>query len=374
MKKIITDLRIRNTIAIIFPVIHKQGLICLSYTLIYLLFINISLAQSRPDQLSLKDRILPVSEKHFFKTEGYYNWCPSMIKTKDGLYHLFYSAWKKEYGFGGWLTRCEIAHATSRQATGPWTIVGTVLKGAGKGHWDAITAHNPKIKYFEGKYYLYYISTNLGDKDYTETELTQTGQTFYSHPNWAILRKNQRTGVAVSDNINGPYKRMDQPLIEPSGPITTLTVNPAITQGKNGKYFLIVKGDKPNETRFIRNQAIAIGDHPSGPFTIQPKPVIDYIDTEDMSMWYDKKRDYYYGVFHSTSGFIGLVSSPDGLNWYKAKDYNLMPKQLLMASGGIQKYDRIERPFIYTENGEPKVLSLALKKGDDSFIVFIPLV
>ncbi|MBT7093458.1 MAG: hypothetical protein HN936_09440, partial [Bacteroidetes bacterium] len=71
----------------------------------------------------------------------------------------------------------------------------------------------------------------------------------YSHPNWAILRPNQRTGVAVSSSLSGPWTRMEQPLIEPSGPITTLTVNPAITQGKDGKYYLVVKGDKPNEER-----------------------------------------------------------------------------------------------------------------------------
>ncbi|WP_346238460.1 glycoside hydrolase family protein [Niabella insulamsoli] len=340
-----------------------------------LIYLNgfISFGQERADQLELKARIGQVGEANFFKTEGYYNWCPSILKTEDGVYHLFYSTWKKEYGFGGWLTRCEIAHATSENPTGPWKPVGTVLQGAGKGHWDAITAHNPKIKYFEGKYYLYYVSTNLGDKAYTEEEITQTGQTFYSHPNWAILRKNQRTGVAVADNINGPYKRMDHPLIEPSGPITTITVNPAITQGKDGRYFLIVKGDKPNETRFIRNQAIAIGDSPIGPFKIQPEPVIDYLDTEDISMWYDKKLDYFYAIFHATSGFIGLVSSPDGMHWSKAKDYRLMPKELKMTSGEVRKYDRMERPFVFVEEGKPKVLSLALKKGDDSFIVFIPI-
>jgi len=341
---------------------------------LWLLLICTSLrAQERQDLLSFKDRIQPVTEVNFFKTEGYYNWCPSMLKDKNGVFHLFYSRWKKEHTFSGWLTHSEIAHATAKTPLGPWKVVGTVLTGRGKGYWDAITMHNPKIEYFNGKYYLYYISTNFGDKDFTEKDLVETELGSYPHPNWKILRTNQRTGVAVADNLNGPWQRFDKPLIEPSGPIATITVNPAITKGKNGKYYLIVKGDKPNEKRFIRNQAIAISDSPTGPFIIQPKPVIDYLDTEDMSLWYDKKRDYYYGIFHSTQNFIGLVSSPDGINWHKAHDYLLMPKELKMKGGEIQKFDNMERPYVYLEKDEPKVLSLALKKGDDSYLVFIPI-
>lgn len=65
--------------------------------------------------------------------------------------------------------------------------------------------------------------------------------------------------------MNGPWKRLDKPIIEPSGPITTLTDNPAIVKGEDGKYYLIVKWDNPNEERFIRHQAITISDSPIGP-------------------------------------------------------------------------------------------------------------
>ena len=313
-------------------------------------------AQGQQDSLSFKNRIGLVGEENFFKTEGYYNWCPSLLKDEKGIFHLFYSRWKKVHTFLGWLTHSEIAHAAAKSPVGPWTVVGTVLTGRGKGYWDAITMHNPKIEYFNGKYYLYYISTNFADKDFTERDLVETETGGYKHANWKILRSNQRTGVAVADNVNGPWERFDKPLIEPSGPIATITVNPGITKGKDGKFYLIVKGDKPNSSSFIRNQAMAIADSPTGPFLIQPKPVIDYLDTEDMSLWYDKNRDHYYGVFHSTQNFIGLVSSRDGINWFKAHDYMLMPKELKMKDGQIRKFDKMERPFIYLEKGEPKTL------------------
>ena len=178
--------------------------------------------------------------------------------------------------------------------------------------------------------------------------------------------------MAVATSLDGPWERPDKLLIEPSGPITTLTVNPAVTRGPAGRYYLIVKGGKPREKRFIRNQAVAVGESPTGPFVMQPQPVIDYLDTEDMSIWYDKGRHRFYGVFHAR-GFIGMVTSADGIHWRKATEYVLMPKIVPLTNGDTLRPERLERPFIYTEDGKVKVLSLAAKKGDDSFCVFIPV-
>ena len=334
--------------------------------------VMLSFAQVAEDDLYLYDRFQPVSSENIFKTDGYYNWGGSIIKGKDGKYHLFYSRWKREYSFYGWLTHSEVAHAVSKNPTGPWKYKETVLEGRRDEKWDAITAHNPKIKYFEGKYYLYYISTNLGNQKYTEADLFETSKIGYSHPNWSVLRPNQRTGVAVSNSLSGPWKRNEQPLIEPSGPITTLAVNPAIDQGKDGKFYLIVKGDKPNDKNFVRNQAIAVSNHPDGPFEIQEKPVIDYLDTEDMSMWYDESRNRFYGVFHAHT-YIGLVTSENGRDWEKANEYILKTKKIEQENGLMIKPDRMERPFVFEENGEPKVLMVAVKKGDESYSVFIPI-
>jgi hypothetical protein len=327
----------------------------------------------KPDDILLDELINPLSSENIFETEGYYNWGGSIIKGEDGLYHLFYSRWKSEYEFTGWLVYSEVAHATAESPTGPWEYHSTALQGRGKGHWDATTAHNPKIKYFEGRYYLYYISTNMGDHEYTEDEMRETAVVGYSHPNWKILRPNQRTGVAVSSSLNGPWERFPTTLIEPSGPITTLTVNPAIARGADSRYYLIVKGDKPNEERFIRNQAIAISTNPDGPFEMQAYPVIDYMDTEDMSIWYDTSRKRFYGIFHSTEGFIGLVTSADGLSWEKARGYQGIPKKIPVLDGTTLAPLRLERPFIYQENNELKVLCLAAKEEDTSFTIFVPL-
>jgi alpha-L-fucosidase len=342
----------------------KRGVFILSL----LMCLTNTWGQIREDVLFFKDRIQAVEASNIYDTEDYYNWGPSIIKGKEGTYHMFYSRWKKEYEFTGWLTHSEIAHASSDSPTGPWRFVRTVMKGRGNPFWDAVNAHNPKIKYFEGKYYLYYISTNLSGRDFTEKELAEIARVGYSHPDWKVLRPNQRTGVAVAESLEGPWRRMDQPLIEPSGPITTLTVNPGIDQGKDGKYYLVVKGDKPNESDFVRNQALAVSDSPGGPFVMQEQPVISDLDTEDMSIWYDQKRDYYYGVFHAHD-FIGMVSSPDGITWNKATEYILTDKQVQMKDGTTLIPDRMERPFVLVEDDEPKVLAYSVKKGDHSFII-----
>ncbi|MBD8489493.1 glycoside hydrolase family protein [Echinicola sp. CAU 1574] len=349
---------------------YKNGLA--TFIVLLLGFIPV-IAQNIHEDFMFRDKIQPVDESNIFRSEDFFNWGGSIIKGDDNQYHLFYSRWPRDTKFTGWLLYSEVAHAVSASPSGPWTYKETVLNGRGKGHWDAITAHNPKIKYFEGKYYLYYISTNLGNNiAYSGEELLETSLTGYTHPNWKILRPNQRTGVAVANSLSGPWERMDTPLIEPSGPITTLTVNPAIDRGKDGKYYLIVKGDKPNDTNFTRNQALAIGNHPAGPFVIQDQPVIDYLDTEDMSLWYDDLRGKYFGIFHAHT-FIGLVSSEDGIHWNKNDEFEIMPKEIPMKKGEKLNPDRMERPNVYRENGDIQVLLLACKKGNDSFIVTIPI-
>lgn len=329
-------------------------------------------AQEQDDDLNLSEKILPVTDSNVFRDHNYYNWGCSIIKSEDGKYHLFYSRWPREYGFYSWLTHSEIAHAVSEKPEGPYSYVETVIRGRGHGPWDAITAHNPKIKYFEGKYYLYYIGTHSDEKVLTDNELIETAKTGYSHPSWSVLRKNQRTGVAIATSLYGPWKKLDHPVVEPAGPITTLTVNPAICRGPDETYFMIVKGDKPNEERFIRNQALAISKTPEGPFKIELKAVIDNMDTEDASMWYDPIRNRFYAVFHAHN-YIGMITSGDGYTWENAKYNEITTKRILFADGSILKPDRMERPFIYIEKNNPMILAVAVKKGNDSYTIFIPL-
>lgn len=324
-------------------------------------------------ELTISSRLSVVKQENIFRDPHYYQWCNSVIKGEDGKYHLFYSRWERSYTFYAWLTHSTVAHAVADKPEGPYRYVNTVIDLQQRYYkaGDMITAHNPKIKYFNGRYYLYFCSTQL-DRDISDTELIATARTGYSHKNWQPLRVNQRTFVASSDRLDGEFKIDKTPLLQPEGPIETLVVNPAITQGTDGRFYLIVKGDKPGSTKFERNQALAISDRPDSGFKIQEKPVIQDWDTEDMSVWCDKEHSMYYAFFHAHT-YIGMMVSSNGLDWRKALDFKIMKKQIPLADGGCILPDRMERPSVFFEEDQPRVLSVAVKKGEDAYIVFVPL-
>lgn len=349
-------------------------LLCLSFSIF---------AQKDTDDLNLAKKIQSISEKNIFRNSDYHNWGSSIIKGEDGKYHLFYAQMSAKLGFSTWLTDGIVSHAISDAAAGPYIHKEVVLKGRGSGHWDAHTAHNPRVKYFDGKYYLYYMSTNVGGKKLTDSEWKQARYSGISNEFRALVRENQRIGIAVSNNINGPWKRFDTPLIEPSGPIAEITCNPAVAQRPDGGYIMIIRGDKPNvpyangirpeQNELIRSQAIALAESPMGPWVIQPKAAVGNLNSEDPAIWYDVKRKRYYGIYHAF-GYMGMITSLDGINWKRAKHYKVLDKAIKKANGREIKVGRLERPFIYVENGVAKVLTVAaLEKNGNSYSIFIPL-
>lgn len=302
--------------------------------------------------------------------QNWYPWCPSVIRGGDGLYHMFHSRWPKRLTFDAWLPNSEIVHAVADRPEGPFRFVAVALpdRGPGRGEW--FTAHNPKIRRFAGRYHLYFCQTRGNADDTKREEISRGGM---RHSQWWDLRVNQRIFVAVADTLDGPWQVSANPIVEPAGPIITLTVNPAVCWGPDGVYFMIIKGDKPGATKFQRNQALATAPAPSGPWTIQPRPVIDDLDTEDASMWYDTIRRRFYAVYHAHT-HIGLVTSHDGYAWKKAEPSVLAPKGIPFDDGSIWMPGRMERPFVLTdESGAPQMLYVACKKEDASFNIALPL-
>ena len=144
------------------------------------------------------------------------------------------------------------------------------------------------------------------------------------HPRWMEVRNNQRTFVALSRSLDGPWEMTKNPIVEPAASIDRLTVNPAVDRRPDGTFVMIVKGDKPGEQRFIRNQAVATAPQPEGPWTIQPKAAIDDMDTEDVSLWYSSALQRFFAVFHAHS-FIGMIESANGLDWCQGRSESKPP-------------------------------------------------
>lgn len=338
-----------------------------------------------PDTLRLEVEPLPASARatlvegrsgeHVFTDPDWYTWCPSVIRDADGHYQLFHSRWPKAKGWHAWLTHSEIRRAVADRPEGPYRPLGTVIPAVGEGRGRWFNAHNPKVERFEGAYWLYFIQTWA--KDGSEAARTELASLGGRHPAWlGEVRPNQRTFVAKAAALDGPWSVAPDPVVEPAKTIVRLTVNPAVCARPGGGYLMIVKGDKPGTTQFIRNQAVATAPRPEGPWTIADRAAIDDLDTEDVSLWHDDRRGRYYAVFHTTKGkgFIGMITSEDGLAWTRAAQFELTPKILRFDDGESFKPSMMERPYVLRdESGEPSHLLVAVGRPGGSSIVILPL-
>src|SRR6188768_3884687 len=226
--------------------------------LIFSLFATKAISQ---DDLNLNPLLGKIDSSNIFIDKEYYTWCSSVIKGEDGKYHMFYSRWphgkrileddSMNYifnGFKGWCKYSEIAYAVSDKPDGPYKYVSTVLKGDGDpGHWDRFTMHNPQIRKFGKNYYLYYISNSFDSTLRFKDESKMSKD--WKH--WLRYNFTQKIGVikakTIADLVNGNYEKPSAPLMVPDNTNTfEVATNPTVTQGPDGKYYMMYKSRKPN--------------------------------------------------------------------------------------------------------------------------------
>ena len=313
-----------------------------------------------PDQWMAIDNYLSRFHKklqpvgRILELEGYYVWCNSPVFGPDGKVHVFFSRWKAEKKMSGWINGSEIAHAVADTPEGPYSVLGTVLVPRGAGYWDATTCHNPFITSFNGRYYLYYIGNSNGK---TNTK---------------------RIGVAFADNIYGPWKRPDAPVLLPGNEGTWddhCTTNPSVLKHADGRYWLYYKSWNTKEyeqatgtVRGNRKYGLAFATHPEGPFTkFSNNPIIDFSSNghnaqlEDAFIWREKKKHYLIardmGYEDHQRGII--MQSKDGIHWsnpqtayYPLSHYIQQPD----PPKHLTKYGRLERPQLLLKDGRPAYL------------------
>jgi hypothetical protein len=320
--------------------------------------------------------IRPIPESAKFIDPDYYIWCGTMVKGDDGKCHLYYSRWPRKLGHYAWVTHSEIAHAVGDTPLGPFAHRDVALPARGKEFWDGLCTHNPNVHRFGGKYYLYYMG-NTGDGVAMRTL------------NWTH-RNNQRIGVAVADSPDGPWRRMDKPLIEPTpGFVDALcATNPSVAERPGGGYLMVYKAvDNRNKLPFGGPvlHAVATADAPTGPFTKHPKPVFVKegvaFAAEDPFIWSDGRR--FWAIVKDNAGnFTGkgkstaLFQSDDGLDWRLAAHPLVATTEVTWEGGRAQKLHSLERPQLYFEDGRPAVLMVAVdedSRREHSFNVRIPL-
>jgi hypothetical protein len=325
-----------------------------------------------------------VALKSKFENDSITIWGASIVKGEDNLYHMYYSRWKKELGWA-WVTHSEIAHATSTSPFGPFTHKDVALGIRDAAFWDGLCTHNPTVHKFGNKYYLYYMG-NTGDG-------VVTGSPGHIKLN-VEHRNNQRIGVAVADNPNGPWTRFDKPLIDVSKDVNSLdammTSNPSITKKPDGGYLMVYKAvgkKKPGKFGGPVVHCVATSDSPTGPFKKYDTPVFTAkghdFPAEDPFIWYEKGmyraivKDM-HGAFTEAGQALVLFESLDGFDWSLSKNALVSKLEISWKDGTKQKVEHLERPQLYIENGKPIALTCASDIKDEngilqSFNVQIPI-
>ena len=320
--------------------------------------------------MSFYNRLGKLPHAAVFEEEGYYVWCTSLVKHGD-TYYLFYSRWKKEYGFEAWVSHSEIALASSKELFGKFRFEKVLFSKETSNTWDRDCFHNPTVLSWKGKYYLYYMG-NFGDGD------------FWSH------RNRQRIGLAVADHPMGAWTRREAPLIDVSedGFDCLMTSNPSVAVLPDGRIAMIYKGvgrEKPLPKGGPVVCGMAYAEHPEGPFTKTGIPVMQNPNhpwsVEDPFLFVENGKLYaivkdFQGYFTGTgSTSLALFEADDKGDFVPTEEPLAMTLCLPTEVGEIP-VKRLERPQIYFENGVPRALLLAVKplEGDRSYAVRIPFV
>ncbi len=321
----------------------------------------------------------PVPRTAVFQDPDYYIWGGSMVRSPDGVCHLFYSRWPRELGMPAWVTHSEVAHATAPDPLGPFEFRDVGLLPRGAEHWDGTVTHNPTVHYFDGTYYLCYTG-NTGDQVVVREGL-----------NWTH-RNNQRVGVAISDSPSGPWKRKDVPLIdvgaEDDAADRLCTTNPSMTRMLDGSYLLIYKGVARKNPLPFGGPVVhlaAKSPSPAGPFVKHPDPIFtkpaEAFPAEDPCIWLEGQTYFaivkdFNGHFTGADLSLALFWSEDGFHWRPTKHPLVSTTELTWEDGSKQKLHRLERPQVWLRDGHPAVLYCAASPDPSeshSFNVHIPL-
>ena len=165
--------------------------------------------------------------------------------------------------------RCDIWYATSEDGW-TWKEEGMAIPRGKKGSYDDRSVFTSEIMEYGGKYYLCY----------------QTVKGIYN------VRVKECVGLAYADSPNGPWTKLDAPILSPAdngiwdgdednrfkvkkkGDFDSHKTHDPCILPYNGKFYLYYKGEQMGEEitfggRQIRH-GVAIADKPTGPYVKSP--------------------------------------------------------------------------------------------------------
>jgi hypothetical protein len=328
-----------------------------------------------PIGASFSDRLLPAPPDGGFRQKDYWVWCGSVVRAdkpgEDGRYHMFASRWSRALTFSGhWITNSEIVRASSDTPEGPYRFEEVVLPWRHRRYFDGLATHNPSIKKFGGKYYLFYIGLTY-DFDIPTPERQIHESKYQEHQElYRLAWRNKRVGLAVADSVTGPWRRPTRPLLEPRPGHwdALITSNPSAAIRDDGYTVLIYKStagwDQP------LHLGIATAPHPEGPYTrVGDAPVFPY-DVEDPFIWWENGR--YHVIMKDFKGELcgepdagAYAWSEDGLQWHLPANPKAYSRTVHWKDGTTTTHGNFERPNLLIQNGRPTHLFAAISSGPE---------
>lgn len=337
---------------------------------------------------SFIDKLLPAPVGGGFMMDDYWVWDPSVIKGEDGKYHMFASRWHKSLGFGAWVTNSEIVRAVADTPIGPYAFAEVVLPARGNKYFDGYVTHNPRIVKYQNKYLLYHMGTVYDFK------VPEKEEGIWNDGRAQKAWMNKRIGLAVSDSVFGPWKRVDKPLLEPRPGKwdATITSNPSPVVLPDGSVFLMYKSSAIDTRPPLMLGVTKCKNGYLGPYQrLSDEPIFKFHnkenmenDVEDPFVWWSK--DHFELIMKDRFGHIcgeeggGIhATSKDGINWKLSQPVKAYSRTIKWNDGTITKQGNFERPFLLFEDGKPTHLFAATGSGsrpyqlDKSWNMVIPL-
>lgn len=292
------------------------------------------------------------------------------------MFHMIASRWPKWLPFHpGWLTHSEVVRGKAERIEGPYRFCEVILPARGAAYWDGCITHNPTLRSFGGKFYLFYTGSQH------PFEPTQPGQSLtLQDPRIIVARSRKRIGIAVAERLEGPWKRFDTPILEtqPDSFFNFLTSNAAPwINPDSGETILLFKCRAYQGTGHgPMRLGLARAPHPLGPYrVIGDKPVIDpevMGELEDPFLWKQSGQFHFIakamkgGLTGQRGAAIHAVSE-DAENWTLGEPPLAYRKEILWEDGVLETFGSMERPFLYVANGVPTHLCAAVSNGSESF-------
>jgi hypothetical protein len=310
------------------------------------------------------DRLMPAPLGGGFKMEDYWVWCGSVIKGEDGKYHMFASRWPKKYPmFSGYILASEIVRAVSDKPEGPYRFVEKVLPSGDENAWDGRMVHNPSICRWEGEYLLYYIGSTYSGTMNVPADNNGSPQCDESYANIRI-------GLAAAPSVEGPWKTLDVPILEPRPEKwdSRIVTNPAPCLLPGGRVLLYYRSNTPQGLRI----GLAVADSPKGPYRrLKDGPILEGMNVEDPFAWYNGTG--FEMLAKDMSGDItgeihagAHLHSQDGVKWIAdGKGYS---RNVLWNDGRRVMQGCLERPqILFDSDAKPQFLFAAIADGPGGF-------